>query len=165
MCNENLFRRQVVLILIFIAGYFDLTTPQGLHQRYHLGANADVDMEFAEVVCQKAEGSFSFQDVFPDAMENIVSGEGKNPFPKDEEDVGLRTVILMAMLCGMNISDPGGKESIELIPFLDKMKKDPGWISGFHGLGALLFSIQDNAVRKNWETIVNVCQGMPHNCC
>ena len=127
--------------------YFVLENEQGEVERRDT-VNAEVDIFFAEFLCQELKGEFLFQDVFPDVMEKIVTREGKNPFAKKGE-VGLRTVVLMAMLCGMNIADAKGKESIELIPFLEIAKGESNWINGFHGLGALLFSVQENPVSEN----------------
>ena len=147
------FRQQVILTSLLSAEYFVLENHLGYAQRQD-GVNADVDINFAELLCQNSECYCGFEDVFPDVMKNIVIREGKNPFPKDDP-VGLRTVVLMAMLCGMNILDVQGNESIELIPFLERAKKDIVWIPGFHGLGALLFSIQNNPVSGNWLSTVN----------
>ena len=124
-------------------GYFVL----GGFERHQEGVNSDVDIEFAELLFHNLDGSFFFHDVFPDVIGKIVSREGKNPFPRDPE-VGSRAVILMAMLCGMNIADWFGWEADELRPFLNRAKKKSDWTCGFHGLGALLFSIQDNEVSQ-----------------
>ena len=112
---------------------------------------AVVDDLVRDVLKDKNPGVYSFEAVTPKLFEQVVLSQGYNgynpsAFLKSDPEHGIRGLLGLFSLIGMEIGDINCSEEVELVPFLTKIRDAKEWGDAFYCMGTSMVGWEINDV-------------------